>query len=79
MNYLTMAKWAGGIVGGLALAWAIYAGIIRPTTKPNPSTTQEAQTIINYNVAPKQTFGCSNIRIQRRPYENTTVVNSTAR
>ena len=53
----TILKYIGGIIGGLALAWAIYAGIIRPTTKPNPSTQQQAQIIQNYNT-PKVSFGC---------------------
>ena len=34
------------VIGGIG--WAIYAGIIRPTTKPNPTTTQNAQQIENY-------------------------------
>lgn len=57
--YLTIAKWVGGIVAGLALAWIFYAGLIRPTTKPNPTTKQEAQYMTNYNYAPRISFGCS--------------------
>jgi hypothetical protein len=72
MNYLTIIKWVGGLLGGLALAWIIYAGLIRPVTKPNPSTTQSAGTIVNYNTTPKSTFGCNNIRI--RPDEITNPV-----
>lgn len=64
MNYLTIAKWLGGIVGGLAIAWAVYAGIIRPVTKPNPTTVQTGGT--SYTItSPRQSFGCTNIRIQR--------------
>jgi len=58
-------KWVGGALLGLGLAWAIYAGLIRPTTKPNPTETQSAETIINYNTSPHSTFGCNNIRIQK--------------
>lgn len=46
------------------IAWAIYAGIIRPVTKPNPTTTQKAEQITNYNVRPSS-FGCVNFRIPR--------------
>ena len=49
------------------LAWAVYAGIIRPITKPNPSNTQQGQRD-NYNVtvAPKQTFfGCMRFNIPK--------------
>jgi len=59
MNYLMIGKWIGGTLAGLALAWIFYAGLIRPTTKPNPSTSQEAQNIINYTVTSRQSFGCS--------------------
>jgi len=64
MNPLT--KWIiAGIVGTVILAtagWIFYAGLIRPTTKPNPSTKQEG-TRDNYNfqVAPKQTIGCMRV------------------
>ena len=66
MPYLTIAKWVGGLLGGLALAWIFYAGLIRPTTKPNPTTVQSGGT--SYNISsPRQTFGCMNIKIQRMP------------
>ncbi len=43
-------------LGGIG--WAIYAGIIRPVTKPNPTTTQNAKTINNYEYYPnKRVFG----------------------
>lgn len=68
--YLTLGKWVAGILAGLGIAWAIYAGIIRPTTKPNPTTKQEATTIVNYNMStPRQSFGCTFIKIQRIPDE----------
>ena len=69
MNYLIISKWIGGVVLGLGLAWSIYAGIIRPTTKPNPTTSQKAQEITNYtfNNTPRSTFGCSNVRIDKIP------------
>ena len=57
---LTIAKWIGGAVLGLGLAWAVYAGIIRPTTKPNPSTTVQSGGVANtYNA--KVSFGCVRI------------------
>ena len=59
MNYLLVGKWAGGILGGLAIAWAVYAGIIRPVTKPNPTTTQSGEIINNYNNTPRISFGCA--------------------
>jgi hypothetical protein len=74
MPWLTIIKWAGGILGGLALAWIVYAGLIRPTTKPNPTTTQKADNIINYNLTSRQSFGCSNFRIQRIPDETKTQI-----
>ena len=77
MNYLTIAKWVGGALAGLALVWIVYAGLIRPTTKPNPTTKQEAQTIVNYNYYPRISFGCANWRI--KPNDNlTNSTNSTA-
>ena len=39
------------VIGGLG--WAVYAGIVRPVTKPNPTTKQEAQVINNINNNPK--------------------------
>jgi len=67
MPYLTIGKWIGGIVGGLIIAWIFYAGLIRPTTKPNPSTSQEATNMENYYTQPKVNFGC--IRIEVKPEE----------
>jgi hypothetical protein len=77
--YLTLAKWVGGIVGGLALAWIVYAGLIRPTTKPNPSTTQKADTIVNYNITARQSFGCSRFLIQRIPDDQTEIQITTGK
>lgn len=47
------------VIGAIAgLGWAIYAGLIRPITKPNPSTTQQGQRDnFSYTIAPRQTFG----------------------
>ena len=55
------------VIGAIAgIGWAIYAGIIRPVTKPNPSTTQNAEQITNYNFQPKQTFfGCANWKLPK--------------
>ena len=38
----------------VGLVWAIYAGIIRPITKPNPTTTQNASEINNYYIYPNK-------------------------
>ena len=76
MNYLLVGKWVGGIVGGLAIAWAIYAGIIRPVTKPNPSTTQSGEIINNYNNTPRIGFGCARFEVRqdgKESKENTTI------
>ena len=67
MPYQIIAKWVGGILGGLAIAWIVYAGLIRPVTKPNPSTQQKAETIVNYNSQPKATFGCAHVIIKKEP------------
>jgi hypothetical protein len=37
--------------------WGLYAGLIRPITKPNPSTKQEATTIYNNNYNCKSLIG----------------------
>jgi hypothetical protein len=34
------------------IGWAVYAGIIRPTTKPNASTSQKADAITNNYINP---------------------------
>lgn len=61
-------KWAVFIAFVLVIAglgWAVYAGIIRPTTKPNPSTTQTAESIANYTFEPHQTFfGCASYKAE---------------
>ena len=61
-------RWVSVIVWTLVIAgigWAIYAGIIRPTTKPNPTTHQEAAQIVNYTLEPRSYFGCTNFKIAR--------------
>lgn len=77
MPYLTMAKWVGGIVGGLIIAWIFYAGLIRPTTKPNPTTTQQGEIFINYNLNPRVSFGCANFKIQRIPDDKVIIDSSS--
>lgn len=56
---LKILKYAGAVVAGLVIAWAIYAGIIRPVTKPNPTTTQTGENINNYYNTPRISFGCA--------------------
>jgi hypothetical protein len=71
--WFTIAKWGGGILGGLALAWIVYAGLIRPTTHPNPSTSQKADVItnVNYYITPHPVFGCAGIRVYNAPKNET--------
>ena len=70
MKYLILGKWIGGILGGLVIAWIFYAGLIRPTTKPTPTTKQEAVTIINHNYStPKVSFGCMRFNVYERKDE----------
>lgn len=64
MPYLTIGKWIGGLLGGLAIAWIVYAGLIRPVTKPNPSTSQEATNMENFNTAPRVGIGCIHIVVK---------------
>jgi len=60
-----LLKWLA-ILGFIGIClWGLYAGLIRPTTKPNPSTHQQAQQIVNYTLQPKSYFGCSNFRIAK--------------
>ena len=55
------------VFGGLG--WLIYVGMIRPHTKPNPTTRNEAEQIINYDVRPSP-FGCANFRLMGRKDED---------
>lgn len=65
MQWLTIAKYIGIAVLALVIGWAIYAGIIRPVVKPNPSTANQAEVIYNYTIQPRSTFGCSAFLIRR--------------
>ena len=65
MNYLAIAKWLGIGLAVLFLCLAVYFGFIRPSTKPNPSTTNKADVIYNYTIQPRSTFGCSAFLIKR--------------
>jgi hypothetical protein len=70
MPYATIIKWVLGAVGGLVIAWALYAGIIRPVLKPNPSTAQKAETIYNYYNQPRVSFGCAAWDIPKKELQN---------
>jgi hypothetical protein len=38
------------VIGAIAgLGWAVYAGVIRPVTKPNPTTTYKAENLYKYD------------------------------
>jgi hypothetical protein len=58
LGLILLVTFALGIGG-----WGIYAGLIRPTTKPNPTESQQADSIVNHNTyyqfEPHQTFGCA--------------------
>ena len=76
LPYLTIGKWALGLVAGLLIAWGLYAGIIRPVTKPNPSTRQEADTIHNYYNQPRVSFGCARWEIYGKEKKDISSSNS---
>ncbi len=63
-----VVKWLGHwlvyFILSAVVLWGLYAGIIRPVTKPNPSTKQEAKIINNYTYNIKPTFGCMRMPIQ---------------
>lgn len=54
------------VVAGIA--WSIYVAFVRPTTKPNATTRQEAEKIdnVNYEITPKPMFGgCVSLQIRQ--------------
>lgn len=54
-RFISVLVWVLVLAG---LSWAVYAGIIRPVTKPNPTLTQNAQEITNNYFYPnKKVFG----------------------
>ena len=59
MPWLLVGKWVGGVVGGLVIAWLGYALIVKPFTKPIPTTTNQADNIYNYYNNPRISFGCA--------------------
>lgn len=48
----------------LGLTWCVYVTIVRPHTKPNPTTTEQAEEILHNN--PKVYFGCLNFAIPKK-------------
>ncbi len=76
MPYLTIAKWVGGALLGLMVGWIVYAGLIRPTTKPPTTTTQKADNIINYNNYPRISFGCASWKVYEKQKDITPNINS---
>lgn len=66
MPWLTIAKYVGlALLIGL-LGMAIYFGFIRPSTKPNPTTSQKADNIINYTYSPRLSFGCMRFDVPKK-------------
>lgn len=51
------------IIAGLG--WAIYVTVVRPHTKPNATTKQEAESITNFNYDVKPTFGCMSFKVMK--------------
>jgi hypothetical protein len=70
--YLTIAKWVGGVLGGLAIAYIFYIGI-RPTYHPTPTTTQQAGNITNNYYSPRLSFGCIRFETMKDKIINATV------
>jgi len=57
------------VLGVIALVvWSIYVTVVKPHTKPTPTTTQQAEQITNItHNYPKPTFGCMYFRISTVP------------
>jgi hypothetical protein len=43
-------SWVCIFITGGTLIWAIYAGLVKPVTNPNPTTTQTGGTSYNYDI-----------------------------
>jgi hypothetical protein len=56
-----LGHWLVYFLLSAVVIWGLYAGIIRPVTKPNPSTHQEGQIF-----QPKVYFGCANFAIPKQ-------------
>ena len=61
-----LAKNFGRFIGVLfyllvfaGLGWSIYVTVVRPHTKPNPTSAQNATTINNYNCKSLIGWGCN--------------------
>ncbi len=46
------------------ITWCVYVAVIRPHTKPNPTTKEEAENIYHYTYSPKSTFGCTSVKVR---------------
>ena len=66
--WLKIFKWLGITLAAGLIGWGLYAGLIRPVTKPNPTETQKADIIINRNIISDfhPTFGCMRIRGEKK-------------
>ncbi len=54
-----LGHWAVYFVLSAIVLWCGYAVIVRPVTKPNPTSVQSGGVSYNYNIHP--TFGCMRI------------------
>jgi flagellar biosynthesis/type III secretory pathway M-ring protein FliF/YscJ len=62
-KFSPILKYVGGVIGGVMVAWIVYVGVVRPHTKPNPTTTNQAETMVNYTFTVQPRFGCSSVRV----------------
>lgn len=47
------------------IGWAVYVTVVRPHTKPNPTTTEYADNIYKHEVSqPRVWFGCMSIQVR---------------
>ncbi len=59
-----LAHWLVYMILTAIVLWSAYVTIIKPHTKPTPTTEQRADTINNYNVKP--TFGCMRFEVMKQ-------------
>ena len=58
-----LGHWVVYFVLSAIVVWGLYAGLIRPVTKPNPTAVQTGGVSNTYNIHP--TFGCMSIPVMQ--------------
>ncbi len=53
-----IGHWLVYVILTAGLAWCVYVAVIRPHTKPTPTTQEQAQTIIHNECKGLFVFGC---------------------